>query len=327
MNPRRVITTVAVVVSLGIGTLLVRLRPRATSGTHDAEPAGAHPASATAERNADAQVRRVGGSRADSNHSASAPVAVDPDTPRTLLELPGLALAVDSFRFVDSLKDSFPAVSNGRKRLEALQQKLFRDDLAFASSLDERISCDKASVLMESLKQSGGDAGGTPAMPPGDATSRSPLPAHLRSGALVRVHDGLISDANQTGFSAIAGMLASRLNQAAAGSGAFQDACLYAGLRTYLEDILTQHERESAVMVRRLKDQFAAENPQVPEKFAKSSEAESQEYRQVLESYRAIFSRRMERWLGADGAEVITQLDRVKLPGVGSELSVPCGGR
>ena len=56
-------------------------------------------------------------------------------------------------------------------------------------------------------------------------------------------------------------------------------------------------------------------------------DAESAEYRQVLEAYQSIFAYRLGNWLGIEGNELIERLAKATVSGVGSEWNVPCAWR
>ena len=122
-------------------------------------------------------------------------------------------------------------------------------------------------------------------------------------------------------------LLASHLDQPVPGSGAFQDAGLYAALRTYLLEAQAENSRESAAVIRKLKKESSDSNPAIAANQANAVDAESAEYRQVLEAYQSIFAYRLGNWLGIEGDELIERLAKATVSGVGSEWNVPCAWR
>jgi len=298
---------------LGIGVVIVLLVPSPRSNNRvDAEAHRIFPASEPKE---DSPPKRV---RSALNVTARGPRA-DPTDPSTISQL---APAIRTYQFLEEEKERFEIGPNARRRIEALQRKLFLDDYAYAAMANPEMNCADAEAVLAQL----------PGMAESGVLKNATQPISVPQSAegdfrKMSEHCRLLLDrSGNPGFSNILQLLERRLGVVSLEAQTFIDACIYVGMKSYLEDLIEEEVSHSAKILQRMKSTFG-NNSRAVSSHVESTQREIDRNRQVLTSYRAVFERRLGRSGANDIGLLMDELSKLKLERAGRELSVPCPDR
>ncbi len=231
-----------------------------------------------------------------------------------ILENAKLSLARDTFGWIEREKEKFKSGSNGRKRLDGLQQKLFLNDYAYAARFSD-LKCEGAGEAFEQLSAAPKENSSSPP-PTADAEALAPDdPLYERYSQLLSSGTAGYSNILQSFAHTEANPLRGQL---------FMDGCVYVGLKSYLEGVMADDARHSAAAVKALKTSPDRNGVSLSASYQASAAEESAEMKEVLRSYRAIFQQRWASELGDEAALILDRLEPLQLNATGPELTIPC---
>lgn len=231
------------------------------------------------------------------------------------LENAKLALAMDTFGWIEREKEKFKSGSNGRKRLDGLQQKLFLNDYAYAARFSD-LKCEGAGEAFDQLRAS-------PKPIPSNQPPTAAAEALAPDDPLYERYSQLLS----SGTAGYSNILQSFTHTTAANplrGQLFMDGCVYVGLKSYLEGVMADDARHSAAAVKALKTSPDRNGVSLSSSYQASAAEESAEMKEVLRSYRALFQQRWASQLGDEAALILDRLDPLQLNATGPELTIPC---
>ncbi len=233
---------------------------------------------------------------------------------------PFMIRAVKSAQVIENEKRTFPKNSPGDRLLDGLQRKLFIDDYTYAALATGKMDSTRATEVFGKLVEKLRQLQHVPVQLPSEEAARSDNHVADRMSS----HYQALLQSQNEGYSNVYKTV-SAFSPNVLSSDLFKDALAYVALRTEVNEWMDEEIKDRQTVLARQTEHI--KNAQLAGTSSANYEAVSQSQvanlMRVQGAYHNVFSFRLADNHGLEAGPVLTELDKLKLAGVGPELIVP----